>query len=412
MNLTTCRTFRPPVRRMLALAQHWHHARSKPYVIPQRNLSVKIAVLAHIRHAIAEPFSGGMEAHCDMLCRGLRAAGHEVDLFAAEGSSDPGLVPICDAPYDAVLPWRVYRGTRELAAYQRGAFERVLMRIGAGDYDVVHNNSLFPEIIEWCAHAGIPCVTSQHVPPFGSMFDAVQAASGHPNIGATVTSQDQLSLWEQKGCSELEVVANGIDTQVWLPSAEVGDYFTWVGRIVPNKGLGQAVRAARQAGARLKVFGPVEDANYFADEVEPYLTDGIEFHGHKSGDVLRKEVAGARGALVTPLWDEPFGLVAAEALSCGTPVVGFDRGALAEVVGDCGYLVKSGDVDSLAQAILSVTRIDRAACRRRALECLSIQAMILGYEDCYAKVIAGARLASLPRLAWSSSASSTRALLA
>ncbi|HBK14441.1 MAG TPA: glycosyltransferase family 4 protein, partial [Erythrobacter sp.] len=56
---------------------------------------MKIAVLAHIRHAIAEPFGGGMEAHCDMLCRGLRAAGHQVDLFAADGSQDESLVPIC-----------------------------------------------------------------------------------------------------------------------------------------------------------------------------------------------------------------------------------------------------------------------------------------------------------------------------
>ncbi|QZD90538.1 glycosyltransferase [Qipengyuania aurantiaca] len=373
---------------------------------------MKIAVLAHIRHAIAEPFSGGMEAHCDMLCRGLRAAGHEVDLFAADGSSDPGLVPICDAPYDEVLPWRVYRGTRELAAYQRDAFERVLARIGTGEYDVVHNNSLFPEIIVWCAHAGIPCVTSQHVPPFGSMFDAVLTGSQHPNIGATVTSRDQLSIWSQKGFTELEVVPNGIDTQAWLPEGQVGDYFTWTGRIVPNKGLGPAVRAARLADVRLKIFGPVEDASYFADEVEPFLTDGIEFHGHKSGDVLRKAVAGARGALVTPLWDEPFGLVAAEALSCGTPVAGFDRGAVAEVVGDCGHLVQGGDVEALAHAMGRIGQIEREACRRRAVRHLSIRAMIRGYEKCYARVIAGARLASLPRLAWSSSASSTSALLA
>ena len=123
-------------------------------------------------------------------------------------------------------------------------------------------------------------------------------------------------------------------------------------------------------------------------------------------------MAGARGALVTPLWDEPFGLVAAEALSCGTPVVGFDRGALAEVVGDCGYLVQSGDIDAFADAIDQTGQIDRKACRQRAVQHFSTQAMIQGYEGCYAQVIAGARLASLPRLAWSSSASSTSALLA
>tara|TARA_B100001179_G_scaffold108124_1_gene76995 strand:- start:1405 stop:2598 length:1194 start_codon:yes stop_codon:yes gene_type:complete len=397
---------------MLALPRWPRHVRFYSHASFFRKSAVKIAVLAHIRHAIAEPFSGGMEAHCDTLCRGLRAAGHKVDLFAAEGSDDPCLVPICAAPYDEVLPWRVYRGTHELAAYQRDAFERVLMRIGAGEYDVVHNNSLFPEIIEWCAHAGIPCVTSQHVPPFGSMFDAVLAGSAYPNIGATVTSRDQFALWSRKGCEALEVVPNGIDTELWKPSTSVEDYFTWVGRIVPNKGLSQAVQAARKAGIRLKVFGPVEDAGYFAAEVEPHLTDGIEFHGHRSGAVLRKEVASARGALVTPLWDEPFGLVAAEALSCGTPVAGFDRGALAEVVGNCGYLVSGGDTEALAQVIGRIGTISRAASRQRALERLSIHAMIAGYERSYATVIAGARLASLRRLAWSSSASSTSELLA
>ena len=373
---------------------------------------VKIAVLAHIRHAIAEPFGGGMEAHCDMLCRGLRAAGHEVDLYAADGSHDESLIPICEAPYDEVLPWRIYRGTSELAAYQRHAFERVLLKIGAGGYDVVHNNSLFPEIIEWCARAGIPCVTSQHVPPFGTMFDAVVATCKEPHIGFTVTSHDQRSLWADRGCPELDVVPNGIDTDRWVPQGEPQDYLTWVGRIVPNKGLAEAIQAARRARVKLRIFGPVEDASYFAEKVEPSLSKGIEFHGHRSADRLRSEVAHARGAIVTPLWDEPFGLVAAEALSCGTPVVGFDRGALSEVVGDCGILVPGGDIGALTQAIRLVGRFDRAACRRRAVEKLSIGAMISGYEASYASAIAGARLAALPRLAWASSCSSTSELLA
>ena len=82
------------------------------------------------------------------------------------------------------------------------------------------------------------------------------------------------------------------------------------------------------------------------------------------------------------------------------------------MVGDCGYLVKGGNIDALARAIGKVEQIDRAACRHRAVERLSIEAMIRGYEECYATVIAGARLAALPRLAWASSASSTTALLA
>ena len=374
--------------------------------------TVKIAVLAHIRHAIAEPFSGGMEAHCDMLCRGLRSAGHEVDLYASAGSSDPCLIPICDAPYDEVLPWRVYRGTDELARYQRDAFDCALARIGTGQYDVVHNNSLYPEIIEWCANSGMPCLTSQHVPPFGTMFDAVEQFCDRPHIGFTVTSNDQKALWAARGCDSLDVVPNGIDTDCWMPVAEVGDYLTWVGRIVPNKGLAEAVRAALKARAKLRIFGPVEDAAYFAEKVEPYLVDGIEFHGHRHAENLRKEVACARAALVTPMWDEPFGLVAAEALSCGTPVIGFDRGALAEVVGDCGLLVPGGNIDALADAITMADNIDRNACRSRAVAKMSVGAMIAGYEDSYAKVIAGANLASLSRLASSSSCSSTSELLA
>lgn len=219
-------------------------------------------------------------------------------------------------------------------------------------------------------------------------------------------------MWAARGCDNLDVVPNGIDTQAWHPVEHHDDYLSWVGRITPNKGLAEAVKAARKAKARLRIFGPVEDVPYFTEHVSPFLGDGIDYLGHASAQTLREEVAGAKAAIVTPMWDEPFGLVAAEALACGTPVVGFDRGALREVVGDCGLLVKCGDVGALAQAIGKVGRIDRAACRQHSEEKLSIAAMIAGYEACYTKVIAGARRSSLSRLAWSSSWPSTRALLA
>ena len=344
---------------------------------------MKIAVLAHIRHAIAEPFSGGMEAHCAILCRGLRAAGHDVTLFAAAGSQDPQLVEICPAPYDDVLPWNLYRGSPELMQYQHDAFERAKAAIMAGNFDVVHNNSLYPDVIEWMAGQGIPCVTSQHVPPFKSMTDAVATASHHRNAQFTVTSDSQLSLWSDTCRRNMRCVPNGIDCSAWMPSDDIANYFTWIGRIVPNKGLAQAAAAARIANVELRIFGPIEDAPYFAEHVEPLLDNGVEYYGHARGGELADVLARARGALVTPLWDEPFGLVAAEALACGVPVLAFDRGAMREVIGDCGVVVPAGNINALADAIKSADSIDRIACRDRALRKLSVEAMIAGYENCY-----------------------------
>lgn len=375
---------------------------------------MKIAVVAHIRYPIAEPFCGGMEAHTHQLCAGLRAAGHSVTLFAPEGSQDANLVPIC-APYDAVLPWEVFRGTPRLAAFQTEAFARAFRSIREDAFDVVHNNSLFPDLIGWLADERIACVTSLHVPPFESLVEAVSSVSLRHGAVVTVPSSSQADIWQARGCADLRVVPNGVDTARWHPSPAHEDYLVWTGRIVPNKGLAHAIRAARIAGARLRIYGPIEDASYFAAEVEPWLGEQISYRGHLPARSLGSEIAGARGALVTPMWDEPFGLVAAEALACGVPVAAYDRGALGEVLGPCGILVPGGDAAALAEAIPALAAIDRTMCRQRAIETLSVPAMIARYEACYTAAIEGAGEGSgdLSRSAASaSSCARTTALLA
>jgi glycosyltransferase involved in cell wall biosynthesis len=371
---------------------------------------MKIAVIAHIRHPIAEPFMGGMEAHCRLLCEGLRAHGHEVTLFAAAGSVDEGLLPICAAPYDDVLPWKIWRGSPELSAYQAKAFECAWDGIVERDYDVVHNNSLYPDIIDWAARDLMPCVTSQHVPPFGAMRQAVLRNSGEAHHVTTITSDSQKAMWPGRSHGNMIVVHNGIRCDQWVPCSPPEDHFVWVGRVTPNKGTAEAARAARLAGVGLRIFGPVEDAGYFEEHVSPHLACGVEYHGHCRADQLRPIVGTAKGAIVTPLWDEPFGLVAAEALSCGTPVCAFDNGALAEVIGECGYVVPPKDVEALADALGRAGHIDRQACRKRALARFSVDAMIEGYEACYRKAIGA--LVEQATAAFSSSQSSTAALLA
>ncbi len=381
---------------------------------------MRIAVIAHVRFPIAEPYRGGMEAHTALLSKALRGAGHEVTLFAAQGSDDPALEPICPAPYEDVLPWEQWRGSEELDAYQCTAFARAWRLIADGAFDIVHNNSLFPELISWAARQGVPMVTSQHVPPFGRMAQAVAGIAGVSHAQVTLPSASQTASWFAIPPANLAVVHNGIDCEAWRPLASARrERFVWSGRITPNKGLREAVAAVRLAGAPLDIIGPVEDAGYFARHVEPFLDDQVHYLGFLSGTALRHAVADARGALVTPMWEEPFGLVAAEALASGIPVLAFDRGAMREVIGDCGIVVPAGDIAALAAAIPAIGGISPDACRSRALRLFSVDAMIAGYEARYSAALAAAPSPGLARRpmpadceALASSASSTRALLA
>ena len=378
---------------------------------------LKIAVFAHVRHAIREPFMGGMEAHCRLLCDGLRASGHDVTMFAAQGSDDPQLFPICAAPYEAVLPWAQWRGTAELLAWQRAAFAAGWEGVRTGGFDVVHNNSLSPDIIEWAARDKVACITSHHVPPFDTIGAATERHLALPWMRFTLPSAAQHGNWQPSHHQHLHVVHNGIDMALWSPLSQRSAHFVWSGRITPSKGTHFAVQAALVAGASLRLFGPIEDEQYFTAEVAPLLTTGVTYCGHRTAEELAREVGSALGVVITPMWDEPFGLVAAEALACGTPVCAFSNGALPEVVGHCGFLVPQGDVGALAQAMRNVWRINRDDCRARAQRLFSTQSMIAGYERLYNAAVVGAAASSgddhhAAASASASNAASTTAVLA
>ncbi len=369
-----------------------------------------IAVIAHVRHAVAEPFMGGMESHAHLLCTGLRDAGHDVTLLAAGGSDDRQLIELCERPYEAALPWERWRGTAELEDYQRAAYANAFDHVRAGRFDVVHNNSLFPPLIEWALDHDVPMVSSMHVPPFGKMADAVRSAAGHGAAQITFASQSQAPLWFDAMPDNARVVYNGIDCERWRPGVVQSERLVWTGRITPNKGLHEAVRAVRMVGAALDIAGPMEDRPYFDKCMEAAGNADIQYVGQLQGRALTALVQKARAALVTPMWDEPFGLVAAEALASGVPVIAFDRGAMREVVGPCGILAAPGDVSMLGEAIGRIDRVERAACRERALRCFSTRSMISGYERAYEAAIAGTRVRSVS--ASRSSCSSTSELLA
>ncbi len=350
---------------------------------------MRIALLAHVRQRIAQPFMGGMEAHSWYLAEGLVARGHDVVLFAA-GDSDPrfAIDPVLPHHYESVFPWAEHRGSAPLIAHVDRGYADACDRIAAGGFDVVHNNSLSRFPIEPRRTAVVPTVTSLHVPPFDALHWFVKASPA-PTHRLTVTSQTQMAAWwPDAPPPEASVLHNGIDPAAW-PFAPRGDGSAiWCGRITPNKGTHLAAAAARRAGVPLTIFGSIEDPDYWAAAVLPLIGGDIRYGGHLDGTELAAEMGRASLFLFTPCWDEPFGLVAIEAMACGLPVAAFDRGAAIEVVGDAGRFADPDDVDGLATAIGQALAIPRAMARRRVERLFTRDRWLDACEALYRDVIA------------------------
>ena len=371
----------------------------------------RIALVGPARFGIAEPCAGGLEAHTLTTARGLRRRGHEVVLFAGPGDvplpPDLTVVPVLDRSLDTSGEARAdtsMPGTA-FADLERG-YARVLDAIERlGDVDLVHNNSLhaLPATFDGRGRCGVVHVL--HCPPLDDVDAAHRARQADPTDTHRVLSVSR-SLAESWAQVRSSVVWNGVDVDVWHPRhpARCGSRrrptgeVVWAGRIVSEKAPHLAIDAARLAGRPIALAGPVQEPDYHATEVVPRLGPGVEYLGHLGCAELAALYAGADVGLVTPRWEEPFGLVAAELLACGTPVAGFDRGALPEVVHPgVGALAPADDVVALAGAIEEAAGRSRADCRRDAVERLSTDVMIDAYEAHYERAVLDERLAAAAR---------------
>lgn len=356
---------------------------------------MRIAVIGHVRFPIARPFMGGMESHCWHLCRGLRARGHHVTLFAA-GDSDWGgpVVPILPEHYDRSFPWHRWNGTPELNAHLDGGFAAILPKLVQGRFDVIHNNALHRFPPRLARRDRLAMVTSLHVPPFDVLQRAV-VDSGAPWARFTVCSGSQLSAWWPTGRRETaSVVPNGIDPMCWPFQPEGNGEAVWIGRITRTKGPHLAVEAARRAGIALTLYGTIEDRGYFDTRLRPLLGGDIRYGGHLVGKALARAVGKASVLVFTPLWDEPFGLAAIEAMSCGLPVAATDMGAAREVIGEAGRFAPP-EPDALAGAIHEAIAIPRTLASARVAANFTQARMLDGYEAQYVAARAGLS-ASLP----------------
>ncbi|MGC1309415.1 MAG: glycosyltransferase [Phormidesmis sp.] len=350
---------------------------------------MKIAIVGLLHNPIAEPFAGGMESHTWWLAKKLIERGHQVTLFAS-GDSDPtiGLVPCIEHSLAAHPKAQTMLGRQ---ACNTSAYASVIRQICTNKFDIVHNNALHPLLLLSAADLPTPMLTVLHTPPYKELAAAVQYATACNNLGnlaAVAVSKSLAAEW--RSLISARVVYNGIDITSWpFVEATAPDVALWYGRIVPEKAPHLAIQAALMAGYTIRFAGPVGNIDYFNAQVQPLLNDRrVQYLGHLSHVEVKRALAIASVFVNTPLWEEPYGFVYAEALASGTPVATFDSGAAKEIVtARCGVIAREKTTEALAEAIAQAAKLSRKDCRHRAETFCHIDSMIDGYERMYRRLM-------------------------
>jgi len=349
--------------------------------------ALRICLIASSRFPVAEPFAGGLEAHTHSLATELIRRGHEVTLFAAPGSDARlGALQLDVETFTSSPAARADVGARpEQWMREHHAYLKLMLDLSRnpGSYDIVHNNSLHHLPVAMAEATGLPFVTTLHTPPVPWLESAAKLASA--DLAYASVSRHTASAWRH--VVESTVIHNGVDTSAWMPGPG-GPAAIWFGRLVPEKAPHLAIRAARAAGMELDLAGPSLDRGYFDAEIAPLLDDRTRYLGHLRHEQLVRAVGRAAVSVVTPIWDEPYGLVAAESLACGTPVAAFARGGVPEILDELsGRLAAPGDVEALGAAMTAASGLSRDDARHRAVVACSLDRMVDDYEELYHSLV-------------------------
>ena len=357
---------------------------------------LRIALIGTARYPLREPFVGGLAAHVVGLARGLAARGHAVTLFAPQGSVAEGVRVVAFCAASGLDFSDAARGDVSMLAepFMREHHAALDLMLGLADvrwgrFDVVHNHSLHYLPIAQSPAVDAAHLTTLHAPPTPWQESAFACLPlGRQPAAVTVSEANQAS-W-RRPLPSCGVVPNGVDLARWrFSEAGTPGLAVWAGRIVPEKGPHLAIDAARAAGMRLRLVGPVHDRAYYDAEVAPRLGPDVEAVGHASHAELAEHYGAASVALSTARWEEPYGLTLVEALACGTPVAAFRRGAAPELVTPAtGRLADPDDALDLARASQEAAALDRRACRRWVEAHASERAMVDRYLALYRQLVA------------------------
>jgi glycosyltransferase involved in cell wall biosynthesis len=362
---------------------------------------MKIAIMAPLVTAIREPQRGGSQAFVSDLARGLAGRGHDVHVYAASGSQIPG-VEVVDTGIDPrSLAGTLYRASGPAAGEPgeagavpaaESAFATVYTAMRARRYDVIHNHAFDAPAVRLATALPAPVVHTLHLPPYQAVAAALRQAARRSRPPAVAAVSDfQAGAWRR--IVPVDAILPPYPPTGVIPwSGTAGRGALYAGRLSPEKGTAEAIDIARAAGVPIDVYGDVYDPGYSREQIDPRRNwPGVTVHPGVPRASLWEAMARAAVVLYPARWDEPFGMAAAEAQACGTPVVAFRRGGLSEVIMDgvTGFLVRPDDVRAAAEAVSKAAGISRLACREHAEGRLDLELSLDAHERLYRRVAGG-----------------------
>ncbi len=348
---------------------------------------MRIAQVSPLFEAVPPKLYGGTERVVWWLTEELVRMGHDVTLFASGDS-------VTSAKLDPMIEQAIRLDPTVKDWFSHYIRMIELIRRRADEFDVIHFHiDYFPFSVFTRQHT--PFVTTLHgrldLPEYKKVYETFLDV---PLV--SISDNQRLPLPRQNW---VKTVHHGMPTELLMPQPVRQEYFAFLGRISPEKGIDKAIRVAARCGMKLKVAAKVDNADkeYYDSEIKPLMAQGhVEFIG-EINDTQKPEFLSGAAALMFPIdWPEPFGLVMIESMACGTPVVAYRHGSVPEVIdhGVTGFIIEPGNEDAFVAAAKKVDTLSRAKVRAQFERRFTARRMAEDYLAVYDRL--GAR--ALPQL--------------